>query len=566
MDGGFASLASRSMTSSPSTPTGHSGAGMVGVNLGLSTSNSTADSGSPIRHVRADDEAGLEERYDLGSKLGKGAFGTVRLVTDRATREVFACKTIHKKMRGGASMDQIAREVEIMKRIRHRHVVQLREVYETPQKIYIVMEYCNGGELVKKVQLTNSIEEKDIKLVIKRLASVIGYLHDHGIVHRDIKPENILLSTSDPNDPYNIKVSDFGLAAFTGGGKLMENVCGTPTYMAPEVVAGLGYSQQCDIWSIGIMCGLLLAKYTKKAEQELREMIVTGTINVHHAIWAHCSPSAKNLLEKMLQVDPAQRIAAKEIVYHPWITGEKLESQTVLEMMKSYRAEQRWKKAIHVLIAAYRLMHGVSNKSTSSRSSSTGQLAPAAATPATTAPTTPTHALSSRLATTGLRPTRVHNACPSAPSLHATTAAAHGDHVPHMHHASPHHRAAAPTAAASVSTVAPHLARPRADSSSTPGLTASPTGSPHGSAECLTPNPARLATPTAAIAAAAAAVGSTTPAARRSSLQGSKRRPLAPISPGAGGTGTGTAIGGSAGVGGGVRRVTTVGRSPGPST
>ncbi|KNE69514.1 CAMK protein kinase [Allomyces macrogynus ATCC 38327] len=559
MDGGFASLASRSMTSSPSTPTGHGGAGMVGVNLGLSTSTSTSDASSPIRHTRADDKSGLEERYDLGSKLGKGAFGTVRLVTDRATREVFACKTIHKKMRGGASMDQIAREVEIMKRIRHRHVVQLREVYETPQKIYIVMEYCNGGELVKKVQLTNSIEEKDIKLVIKRLASVIGYLHDHGIVHRDIKPENILLSTSDPNDPYNIKVSDFGLAAFTGGGKLMENVCGTPTYMAPEVVAGLGYSQQCDIWSIGIMCGLLLAKYTKRAEQELREMIVTGTINVHHAIWAHCSPSAKNLLEKMLQVDPAQRIAAKEIVYHPWITGEKLESQTVLEMMKSYRAEQRWKKAIHVLIAAHRLMHGVSNKSTSSRSSSTGQLATPAA-PAAAAPTIPTHALPPR---PGLRPTRVHNTCPSAPSLHATTAAAHGDHVPHMHLApAAHHRAAAaPPAAATV--VAPHLARPRADSSSTSGLTASPTTSPHGSVECLAPSATRLATPTAT----AAAVGSTTPAARRSSLQGSKRRPLAPISPGTGGTGT--AVGTAAGIGGGVaggRRITTVGKSPGPST
>lgn len=108
--------------------------------------------------------------------------------------------------------------------------------------------------------MTNFIEEKDIQLVIKRLSEVIGYLHDHGIVHRDIKPENILLSTQDPEDPYNIKVSDFGLAAFTSGGKLMENICGTPLYMAPEVVAGLGYSHSCDIWSIGVMMGLLYGK------------------------------------------------------------------------------------------------------------------------------------------------------------------------------------------------------------------------------------------------------------------------------------------------------------------
>ncbi|KAJ1505500.1 Serine/threonine-protein kinase 33 [Coelomomyces lativittatus] len=260
-------------------------------------------------------------------------------------------------------MEQIGREVEIMKMIHQKHVVQLREVYETPEKIYLIMEYCNGGELVKKVQMTNSIEEKDVKLVIKRLAGAMGYLHDHGIVHRDIKPENILLSTQDPNDPYNIKVSDFGLAAFTGGGKLMENVCGTPFYMAPEVVSGQGYSHSCDIWSIGIMLALLLTKYTKEAEQTLRDMVLHSKLDFQHEIWNDVTASAKNLLERMLQVDPAQRIAAKEILNHPWVTGEKQESQNVLEMMKSYKAEQRWKKAIFVVCAMSRFRKGIKAKS-----------------------------------------------------------------------------------------------------------------------------------------------------------------------------------------------------------
>ncbi|KAI9187717.1 hypothetical protein H9P43_002108 [Blastocladiella emersonii ATCC 22665] len=346
-------------------PGGGNGGGML-------TTSSSADLqyyNQPIQHTRGDDKSGLASRYDMGSKLGKGAFGTVRLVTDKATREVFACKTIHKRAKNGASMDQITREIDIMKKIRHRHVVLLREVYETPQKVYIIMEYCNGGELVKKVQTAGNIDEKDLKLVIKRLASVIGYLHDHGIVHRDIKPENILLSTSDPDDPYNIKVSDFGLAAFTGGGKLMENVCGTPLYMAPEVVAGLGYSQQCDIWSIGIMTGLLLCNYTKRAEAALREMVLEGQIQIGHEMWDECSPAARNFIEKMLQVDPAQRISAKEILIHPWITGEKLEAQTVLEMMRSYRAEQRWKKAYHVVVAARRFMMALRGPNYTSSSS-----------------------------------------------------------------------------------------------------------------------------------------------------------------------------------------------------
>ncbi|KAI9216466.1 kinase-like domain-containing protein [Blastocladiella britannica] len=316
---------------------------------------------SPIAQSRGDDKEDLLERYDFGTKLGRGSFGTVRIVTDKISREIYACKSIQKRAKNGASIEQIAREVEVMKRIRHPHVVGLHEVYETPAKLYIIMEYVSGGELVKKVQHDGGISEVNCKLIISRLASVVGYLHDHGIVHRDIKPENILLSTQDPNDPFNIKMSDFGLAAFTGGGKLMENVCGTPLYMAPEVIAGLGYSQQCDIWSIGIMMALLLQGYTKSSEQELREMVFTGDIDLSHALFASACNAAKNLLDRMLQNDPAKRIAAKEILLHPWITGKRFESCTVLEMMRSYRAEQRWKKAYHVVLACLRFRRGCSS-------------------------------------------------------------------------------------------------------------------------------------------------------------------------------------------------------------
>ncbi|KAL7749130.1 hypothetical protein RI367_005535 [Sorochytrium milnesiophthora] len=311
-----------------------------------------------IEHVRAQDKTQLKTRYDMGSKLGKGAFGTVRLITEKATQQLYACKIIPKRP-GSAMISQLEREVNIMKKVRHENIIQLKEVYETPYKVYIIMEYCNGGELVKSVQSSSAISEDDIRTVIRRLSSVVGrYLHDCGIVHRDIKPENILLSTCDPNDRYNIKVSDFGLAAFGGSDstKLMENVCGTPLYMAPEVIKGVDYSQQCDIWSIGIMMALLLVQYTREAENALKEMLQEGKIDLRHPVWSSCNPQAMSLLDKMLRNDPAQRITAKEILLHPWIRGAGAQEtfSNVLDMMKAYRAEQRWKKAIYAIIAAYR--------------------------------------------------------------------------------------------------------------------------------------------------------------------------------------------------------------------
>ncbi|KAI9143448.1 kinase-like domain-containing protein [Paraphysoderma sedebokerense] len=318
-------------------------------------------SDSKVDHFRCSDKVRIKEKYDMGSKLGKGAFGTVRLIHEKETKEIYACKILRKPLRSPAQMDQLNREMEILKKVRHKYIVRMKAIYETADKVYLVMEYCNGGELVQRLQTRTKIKEDDVKIIITRLADAIAYLHDHGIVHRDIKPENILLSAQNPDDPYDIKLSDFGLAGLTGSGneRLMENVCGTPLYMAPEVVAKQGYSQQCDIWSIGILMYLLLRNYTKEAEAELIEQTSKGKITYDSAAWNEVSSNARNLLEKMLEVDPAMRMTAKEILQHPWITGQGQQVETahhtVLEMMKKYKSEQRWKKITNVVIAVYRL-------------------------------------------------------------------------------------------------------------------------------------------------------------------------------------------------------------------
>lgn len=314
-----------------------------------------------IHHYRIKDKTEVENKYKFGRKLGEGAFGTVNIVEDKISHLTWACKVVNKTKGSVSSFEQLQQEINIMKQLNHPYVVKLHEVYETPKKIYIIMENYDGGELVSKIREKSYCSEDDVRIIISRLADAVAYLHEQGIVHRDLKPENILLSTEDPEDIYNIKVMDFGLATCKDSSTMIENICGTPFYMAPEVVDNLGYSQQCDIWSIGIMMYLLLVGYKKECEVLLHQMISNGKIEFPDEYWKNISIGAKNLVENLLKFDPAQRITAKEILQHPWIHGEQngvKTNTTVFDLMKSYKAEKRLKKIINVVLAAVFLCKG----------------------------------------------------------------------------------------------------------------------------------------------------------------------------------------------------------------
>ncbi|KAI8915689.1 kinase-like domain-containing protein [Gorgonomyces haynaldii] len=185
----------------------------------------------------------------------RGAFGIVHRVEGHG--KIWACKIVKKKQGSPSAYEQLMREVTVMKVVSHKNIVALKEVYETPKKLALVMEYCGGGELVKTLRKRGVIKQLEIQTIIRQLIDAVTYLHKHGIVHRDIKPENILLSSDSPLVPYDIKVSDFGLACFADSVNRVEHIAGTPMYMAPEVIHNLGYNHQCDIWSIGVMLYLL---------------------------------------------------------------------------------------------------------------------------------------------------------------------------------------------------------------------------------------------------------------------------------------------------------------------
>ncbi|XP_005380280.1 PREDICTED: serine/threonine-protein kinase 33 isoform X2 [Chinchilla lanigera] len=250
---------------------------------------------------------------------------------------------------GSSAVKLLEREVNILKSVKHEHIIHLEQIFETPKKMYLVMELCEDGELKEILDRKRHFSENETRWIIQSLASAIAYLHNKDIVHRDLKLENIMVKSSfiDDNNEMNlnIKVTDFGLAVQKHGGSdaMLQATCGTPIYMAPEVINAHDYSQQCDIWSIGVIMYILLCgepPFLANSEEKLFELIRKGELHFEDPIWDSISDGAKSVLKQLLKVDPAHRITAKELLDNQWLTGNTLSSvrpTNVLEMMKEWK-------------------------------------------------------------------------------------------------------------------------------------------------------------------------------------------------------------------------------------
>ncbi|XP_031243664.1 serine/threonine-protein kinase 33 isoform X1 [Mastomys coucha] len=303
-----------------------------------------------IPHIRMDNGADIEEFYTFGRILGQGSFGMVIEAIDKETGAKWAIKKVNKDKAGSSAVKLLEREVNILKTVKHQHIIHLEQVFESPQKMYLVMELCEYGELKEVLDQKGHFSENETRLIIQSLASAIAYLHNKDIVHRDLKLENIMVKSSfiDDNNEVNlnIKVTDFGLAVQKHGSRsegMMQTTCGTPIYMAPEVINAHDYSQQCDIWSIGVIMYILLCgepPFMANSEEKLYELIKKGELRFEDPIWDSISDSAKNALKQLMKVDPAHRITAKELLDNQWLTGNTLSSArptNVLEMMKEWK-------------------------------------------------------------------------------------------------------------------------------------------------------------------------------------------------------------------------------------
>ncbi|XP_054546216.1 calcium/calmodulin-dependent protein kinase type 1G isoform X2 [Talpa occidentalis] len=251
--------------------------------------------------------------------LGSGAFSEVFLVKQRVTGKLFALKCIKKSPAFRDS--SLENEIAVLKRIKHENIVTLEDIYESATHYYLVMQLVSGGELFDRILERGVYTEKDASLVIRQVLSAVKYLHENGIVHRDLKPENLLYLTPEENS--KIMITDFGLSKMEQSG-VMSTACGTPGYVAPEVLAQKPYSKAVDCWSIGVITYILLCGYPpfyEDSESKLFEKIKEGSYEFESPFWDDISESAKDFICHLLEKNPEERYTCEKALQHPWIDG-----------------------------------------------------------------------------------------------------------------------------------------------------------------------------------------------------------------------------------------------------
>ncbi|CAK8542167.1 unnamed protein product [Lathyrus sativus] len=270
----------------------------------------------------------LMQKYELGRLLGQGTFAKVYHARNLITGVSVAIKVVDKeKILKVGMVDQIKREISAMKLVRHPNVVELYEVMATKTKIFIIMEYAKGGELFNKVA-KGKLKVDVARAYFQQLMSAVDYCHSRGVCHRDLKPENLLL---DENE--NLKVSDFGLSALSESKRqdgLLHTTCGTPAYVAPEVINRKGYDgSKADLWSCGVILFVLLAGSLPFQDQNLMEMyrkISEGEFKFPK--WF--ALEVRQLLSKILDPNPKTRISMAKIMESSWFK-KGLEKPVVIE-------------------------------------------------------------------------------------------------------------------------------------------------------------------------------------------------------------------------------------------
>jgi len=286
----------------------------------------------------------IENFYDLGKEIGRGGFSVVLEGTQKKTGEKFAVKCIKKTMVAGEDIKLLLREVQIMKKVDHPNVLKLYEVFEDDESFFLVMELVNGKELFDKIVERGQYSEADASHIVRQIVSAVEYLHSQGIAHRDLKPENLL--SADIDGVERIKIADFGFSKNFGEEKLMTS-CGSPGYVAPEVLTSESYDKSVDLWSVGVIIYILLCGfppfYADNAPA-LFKKIMDVKYDFEDSSWAEVSEAAKNLIRHLLVKDPNQRYTATQCLNDPWVQGESVNNKVLqLQNLKDYNSKRKLK-------------------------------------------------------------------------------------------------------------------------------------------------------------------------------------------------------------------------------
>ncbi|KAF8372018.1 cmk-1 [Pristionchus pacificus] len=265
-----------------------------------------------------------------------------------------AIKCIDKKALKGKE-ESLENEIKVLRKLRHENIVQLYDTYDEKQYVYLVMELVTGGELFDRIVAKGSYTEKDASLLIKQVLAAVQYMHDNGVVHRDLKPENLLYYNSDEES--KIMISDFGLSKTEDSG-IMATACGTPGYVAPEVLQQKPYGKAVDVWSIGVIAYILLCGYPPfydENDANLFAQIIKGDYEFDAPYWDQISESAKDFISHLMCCDPDQRYDCEQALAHPWISGDTALAKdihgSVSSHLKKSLAKRNWKKAYNATAA-----------------------------------------------------------------------------------------------------------------------------------------------------------------------------------------------------------------------
>ena len=264
----------------------------------------------------------LLEIYDVKNKLGSGKFGLVKLGINKKTGQKVAIKIMKKSTMDSSDLELVRTEIEILKICQHPNIIRLYNVFENADYLYIIMEYCYGGDLFSYLENRHfRLTEKRASTIIHQMATAVYYMHSFGVVHRDLKPENVLMTSTDEDS--DIRILDFGLSKILGPYEKCDEPYGTLTYCAPEIIVDEPYSKPVDLWSLGVMTYLMVSgklPFNAEDENEIARQVVYDEPNyTRNPIWKTISPECLDFIKKLLDKDQNKRMTIKGVLEHKWI-------------------------------------------------------------------------------------------------------------------------------------------------------------------------------------------------------------------------------------------------------
>ncbi|XP_033145974.1 SNF1-related protein kinase catalytic subunit alpha KIN12 isoform X3 [Brassica rapa] len=256
--------------------------------------------------------------YKIGKTLGQGSFAKVKLAVHKTTGHNVAIKILNReKIKQMGIEAKVEREIKIIRLLMHPHIIRQYEVIETPEDIYVVMEYVKAGELFDYIVEKGKLHEDEARYLFQQIISGVEYCHRNMIAHRDLKPENILMDTK-----FNIKIADFGLSNVMHDGHFLKTSCGSPNYAAPEVISGKLYAgPEVDIWSCGVILYALLCGNLPFDDENMPGLF-SKIKKGEYILPDHLSYAARDLIPRILTVDPMMRISIPGIRQHPWFSSK----------------------------------------------------------------------------------------------------------------------------------------------------------------------------------------------------------------------------------------------------